>query len=731
MISIVPSQSTKPNRVATPETGKDAKYHRDYARYVASNCVNGKYSKFLKEYNVNRRFYKNDQWWVEEDKASFLMDESGETNNRIQVTRNFIQPMVEQYRGNADRMQFTSKIISLSPLVKSKREEYLNRLLVYNDVAKTSPGFGQFIRKEFPNIGATEQETVATFENLFTDTYIKSLNHLLLNVRAMNNMDQFKKMLAQDMALSGMGIMKPYFHSGHQRFKRVAPDCFGWDPDARMYSLVDAQMFTEQYFYPLSELAEMFQLDGDVLRALEKFLSVAVVNGPSGSYNTSGRIPVQESVWKDMVVDWFGYVYDRFGQVVLRRINDESQPEEERVKESDLIPYSKLTDYQKKVLKNGGVNRARLTVDMWRYCIFIPAEIAGISSARGGIGDIVLEYGAMPYQEPDLYQPTNMVVPYKVGIWLFDDGEVIAPVSVAINPQRMINRFLSILENQLNNSGGSGPVFDAAMFDTTDAQTEAVRSVKQGKPIMLNSRGMGVQNAVGTYNATVKENTLILSNLIQNYKLGMNETTGVTDAMQGNMAPDQLVGLVQLSLQRGSILQQPFYGALQSIFQGCDQAIVTSGKRLYIDNEVELIDMVGSDGAATVKLAKEIRNESFRAYLKIGLDPDIERDQVDRAIFTYAQLGLLDEDRLSNLIGRASMEDVYAAVREFVKEKREMQRIKAAQDQVKLAQQAQESQRQENIILGESQAERSLKNTMDERSNTTKVATELIKKTQP
>ena len=728
MISIIPAQMNKPNRVNISEEAKGESYHAQYGRYVASSVFSSKYKKFIDEYATNRRFYKNDQWWVDEDKATFLMDDNGETNNRIKVTRNFIQPMVEQFRGNADRMVFTSKVSSLSPLVKSKRDEMLNRLLLYNDTARISAGFGQFIRKEFPNIGKNEQETTKTFENLFVDKYIQSLNNLLINVREMNRMNEYKKLLAQDLALSGMAVMKPYIHSGQYRFKRVAVEDFGWDGEARMYDLRDSQFFAEQHFYMVSEVAEMYQLEDTIVKAMEHYVSSIVSRGAGGTmYNTLGRVPAFECTWKDIVKDEFGYVYDRFGQVVLKRLNDTSLPEEERISDKDLLPYKELSTYQKRVVKdNGKVSKANLYVDLWRYCIFIPAEVTGMSIDGNRTGDIVLEYGIVPYQEPDMYLPTNTLPPYKVGIWLYDDGEVVAPVTVAINPQRMINRFLSVLENQLNNSGGAGAIIDKDMLDDAGGEVEVSKNIKQGKPLFITGKGMGVQNMVGQYNSTVKESTLILSRLIQDYKTGVEEVTGVNDAMKGGNTPDQLVGVMQLALQRGAIGQQPFYGAMQSIFQGCDQAIITSGKRLYIDNETELLDIVGGDGVSTFKLSKDIRNESFRAYLQIGLDPALEREKTDGMIMTYAQLGLLDEPRMTNLLGRAGVEDVYIAVREFSREKEEMKRMAAKQAEAERAKAEQGQIQAAAVTLDQAAQDRAVDLTKNQRDNDTKLADRLI-----
>ena len=727
MIIPVINGGTRPNRVTTPETGKDENYHLQYGRYVANACYHSKHRDMVNNYTVNRKFYKNDQWGLQEDHDTFFMDDTGETNNRIKVTRNFIQPMVEQYRGNAERMMFNSQVFSMSPFVKSQRDVMLNKLQLYSYVGKLNPDFRSYIQKEFPNVGNTEQETYATFENTYVDKYVRSLNNLLRNVRETNQLASYRKIIAQDLALAGIGIMRPYIQGGQYCFRRVAPDNFGWDIDAHMYDMKDSQFFYEQHFYALSDLVEMADIPLDVITALEKNINSATQRIAGSLYSLGNRIPVGEAVWKDVVVDWFGYVYDKFGQIVLRRLDDPNVLEDERYSSDDLVPYERLNEFQKKVVKsNGKVSKVRRVCDIWRYCKFVPSEYVNISARTG---DLVIEYGVLPYQETDLYNPNNTVPPFKVGIWLFDDGDIISPVSVAINPQRMINRFLSIMENHLNNSGGAGPVIDRDMIEGgSDEEVEVIRNVKRGKPVFLSTRGLGVQNAIGQYNAALKENTVVLANLIENYKRGMESVTAINENMMGGTSPDQLVGVMQLSLQRGSVIQQPFYSALQTIFQGCDQAIVTSAKRLYIDNDTELVNIVGYDNVEAFKLSKDIRNETFRVYLKVGLDPDMERREVDQQLLTYLQLGLLDDQRVSNMIGRASSDDVYAAIREYAKERREMQRISATQQQNAAAVQEQKQNQLLSAVAQQDAAEKEFLASEAQKDRDASIANTLIKK---
>ena len=57
-------------------------------------------------------------------------------------------------------------------------------------------------------------------------------------------------------------------------------------------------------------------------------------------------------------------------------------------------------------------------------------------------------------------------------------------------------------------------------------------------------------------------------------------------------------------IQRGSIIQEPFYKAIMDIYSGCYQSIATSGKRYYIDNDVELVDAVGEEEGYSVETLK-------------------------------------------------------------------------------------------------------------------------------
>jgi len=378
---------------------------------------------------------------------------------------------------------------------------------------------------------------------------------------------------------------------------------------------------------------------------------------------------------------------DEYGQRILHRINyielNETKPQ---YTEKDLVPYDNLTEYQKRVLK--GSNQTQLYVDLWRYCDFIPKEVLGTYQGST-IKDVALEYGILPYQEPDLYKPTNMAPPYKVGTWSYLDGVTLSPVDVVINPQRMINRFLSVMENQINNSGGAGVIFDKDLIGGTP-EDEVRSMINKGEAIGIHAKGRGVQNVVGRYDSTPKESVIAFSALIDSFKQGIEQVTGVNEGVKGDTGnPDQLVGVMQLMIQRGSIIQEPFYAALASVFRGCYQGLISSGRRYYADNEVELMDATGEDAMQIIKLSKDTNTESLRLTLNRSIDNANERLAVDSTLMSWLQFALIDQDTVSKLYGRASMEESLYEMREYQKRLAVQKRMAAVQAQAQQAQQQQ------------------------------------------
>ena len=704
MIYLINSGQPKPNRIETPEAEKGEDYNVQYARWVLGNASSVLNTRFINKYKLNLDFYKNNQWDMSEDTEAFFLDESGQDRHRIRVTKNYIQPMVEQYRGNANRMRFDMKVFNLSPMSRSRRDKSLARLKNYQYGAEVNPGFREHLNDNGIPVGQGEADTEAKFNNSYTDEFVVAGNKLLRSVAETNNLDGYKMQFATDIACGGIGIMKPYPHGGEWTFKRVAPDQWGFDTTAQSDTLKDSEFFWEWDLMSPTTIYEQFpwQIESEARGQIEAYVQQTTARSFTTDkyYDTNGKIPVYTAVWRDLIVDTFGYVTDQYGQRILTRINYiEPDAEEPQYTHEDTIPVEQLTGYQKKVLKGKRANF--LYVDNWRWCIFIPSEVASVRGEFRKYTDIILDSGIIPYQENDLYRPTNMLPPYKVGIWSYINGEILAPVDVAINPQRMINRFMSIMENRLNTAGGSGTIYDKDLIGE-DEEDEFRARLARGESVGVSGRGRGVQNIVGKYDGMPHQTLVALNQLIETYKMGMEDSTGVNEGLKGTVDnPDQLVGVMQLMIQRGSIIQEPFYKAITDIYQGCYQSILTSGKRYYIDNDLDLDDYVGIEGAQVLRLSKDMRLESLRAVVHKSIDPQTERLYVDGELMRWLQFALIDQPTVASLLGKASYDEAVLALRKYHLDLMARQRMANQQQQVSDNIQQNANQQMDRVAFGE------------------------------
>jgi hypothetical protein len=385
----------------------------------------------------------------------------------------------------------------------------------------------------------------------------------------------------------------------------------------------------------------------------------------------------------------YGYVEDNYKYPFFTRINHPDSPYTDK----DLIePPTKMNKALKK-----GQKKAKVYVDVLRYCIFTPKEEIGVTSSV----DIVYEFGEVPYQQKQALDPSNVEFPYKAYCWSYDKGEVLSPLDDAIQPQRFINRLLSVAESHINNSRGSGTVISKDAVDPRDGEEAVMRNINTSKPIFLDTTRTGsVQNAVGTYGSTIGSGTMALFDVINTMQTAMQDITGINEAMTGTQGgKDALVGVIQSQIQRGSLVQEPFYYALTSILKQAFQHMTTVGKRVYIENPRRLAMMAGDGGMKNILLTKDAELEDFKIFIERSEDEATAIQSGNALLFTLLQSGMLDPTRFANLFNRSDSDDIARAMREYQKELLEaskMQQQQQAQQQAGIQQQAEGMAQLEN-----------------------------------
>lgn len=683
--------TNKPNRF-THEDLHSEEYHLQYGKFTVFDSSNILHRDFVDKTILNERFYKGDQWNLDEDLEAFLKDDTGQDRNRIKVVHNLIRPMMEQYRGNAVRLKINASAKSFSKKAINRREEALGAKILKTKIASEFPALGRLIKLSDAAVGDTEEETAEIHENLWVDTYPQIINRLIRYVAQLNEVEEMQIMIAQNLGLSGLGVVQAFEHGGHLRNEIIPSKEFFFDRSARKYDLTDADYMGKCVGMLPTDIYETYDRITQAQReSIESFVSDKQrnINDITGSFNAdfnigSTKIPVCHSYWRDTEKKTAGYVLDEFGYEYLVYINETIDTRTKKpYKEEDLINPPD-TPRNKRLFK--GKKKRSAYLDVLRFCIFIPqGAIGNPDNKKEGARDIVLDFGLAPHQETEYGDLSNVKFPFKCYTWGYVDGEVLSPVDDAISPQRLINRILSAAESQINNAGGTNVVVDRSAIDADDGEEKLYADVAQGKPLTINTKGIGIPNSLGIYDATPKQGTYNLFNIIPIMEGIIQKDTGVNEGLKGeSTGSDQLVGVTQLLIQRGSLMQEPFYNAVAQIFLQIHQHTGTIGKRIYLDNERELAMAVGDDGVEILKLSEDMRNEEFRIFITRENADEVLFENGNRMLDVFLQSGLIDEKAYANSYGRTTPTGVAIVLREqsgIREEQRRIQEKRTAQEQ--------------------------------------------------
>lgn len=727
------------DRPSILDKNKDQDYHAKYARYCLGQSNNQYQNDFLSNIQLNKNFYKGDQWVDTEDLEIFLKDESNQDRNRIKVIHNVIRPMVEQYRGNAIRMKINFRAKSISPQAINRRETKLAEMQFYSKIANAEGNPFSEDLKANKAIGDNAAETSSIFSNLYIDKFVEKINYLCEYVSERNTFEDKQVRLAEELALSGLAVMKTFEYAGHQEFKVQPSDNFFFDRSAKEHDLSDAGFMGDLTYMEPSEIFEQFQDMDDMSRtaienyskqyrkmAVDSYANSSATKNTIGMQNYSGKVPVYTVYWKDGESHEYGYVKDQFGYPYFAKINyvfdGDTEP---RYTDKDLIKVN--TARSKKLL--GDKLKTRNYVDVIRMAIMIPREVLALGARdlgtdnKNSMKDVMLDWGIAPYQETENIEYHTAKFPYKCYCWGYIDGEILSPVDDAINPQRLVNRILSVAENQISNSRGSGTVIDKTMVQD---QGEVLRRMNRSEPVMIDARGRGIQNAIGSYDTTIKAGTMGMFQIIETLKKFTQDTSGINEAIKGeSTGSDQLVGVTELMIQRGSLMQEPFYNALTMIFKQAFQSICTVGKRIYADNERNLSIAVGDEGMEMLTITKDMKLEDFRIFVKRQNDVEILINAGNQMLMQFFQLQLIDKKRFSNLWGRSTPDEISMALRASAKEEEEMQRMNekaAAQQAEDLKSQAVQEQAVQQEQAQEMQARADIENLTNKKAEMHKEA---------
>lgn len=710
----------RPNRLTDK---KDKEYHLKYGRYCLNGTNHPLYRQFIYDTIVYWNFYTGNQWYFQEDLTPFMMDESGALRNRIQVTKNFIGKYVDALVGSVIKMDYdvTARAISSSAAVR--REDALQTMKFYTDMATQMPEMKQHIQSQMP-IGDNQKETEQNFSNLWQDTYPMYINDLVTRISEKYNFEQKKVELAKHIIIAGIGVEKGYYQNGHQVWNTIDPLYFFFDRNAKRPDLKDAAYMGEFSFMNPTDIYEKCE---DLSGTDRNYIETASARNWqqnvmmfTNMLGVDGRVPVYCVYWKDAEKQDYGYVLDKMNYPLFTQINrTDEQGTIVGYTDKDLIK-APPGEYGTTLLK--GKKKTQIYVEILRYCEFIPAEMMGSPAQTGDspYKDIVLDYGVVPYQDTYCLDPSSVEYPYKIYMPFYHEGYILSPIKNAISPQRYLNRLLSIAESQANNARGSGTIIEKEFVDPKEGEEGLLRSMNLSKPILLDTQGRGVNNAIGTYGTNVGQ-TAGWFEMAREMTAILQDVTGFNPGMSGSAAGGSidLVGTRELQIQQGNLIQEPIYFSLSQLLLQCYQAMANQGKRIYADNPRALALITGDAGAQQLIITKDMAVEDFMIFLKRSIN---KQQQISEANQMLVQLsapmypdgtGLITPTVLSKYYGKLLLSDIGIAIRESENEKNQLAMMKAKQQaqQQPLMQEAAQQQlamaeKDKQTLLEENQKDR-------------------------
>ena len=673
------SAATRPQRTI-PASQKDETYHRRYAEWCIGAVSSDQHKYFQARCYVNWNFLYGNQWIFDDDLENFMMDESGDTRNRLKIVENTIRPMVNQLVGKVIQMDLTAKAQGSSHRAVSRMETELARLLFYQNIySKTNnPKLKEKIKSNVP-VADSVDETVDRFQRFWRDEYVAAINALVKDISELNNIEQLKVELALQLAVMGMSVAKGYEFNGGQKWEAKDPLFFIFDPSAKKSDLSDGSFWGEYSYVDPVYLMERFPKIGRKERESLEKASNDMVQG--GSFHQSfdffgvpmGRIPQYELYWRDTEEQSYGYVIDEFGYELLTRLDVEGS------KYSFEDAITPQDENAKKWM--AGKTVKKLWKDVLRYCVMCPLDQVGTAT---NAAPVVLDFGVVKNSETYLSDISNVKPPYKVATWAYHNGFIQAPIDDAIGPQRFLNRLLSMAESQINNSRGSNVFYDKDMIDAQGGEQEMLRSMNMGKPVGIRAKG-NLNNSVVPYDNTVRQGTMSLFEVAQGIRNSIDNSTGRNVAMRGQQGGKrESVGVVDTMIETGLTMQEPFFFSIAQQMLAITESMATQGKKIYIEHARKLALKVGDNMSKVITLHPDMALEDFKIYVKRTMPEDQSKAAANLDLKELATAGVIDEEAMAKWYGNASIEDVSTAIRESFNRKVEKSKI-AAQEQEKAA----------------------------------------------
>ena len=696
-------------RMDVHKSKKGKEYHAQMGRADRASVNTGVLQRMYAKSILAEKAY-NDEIWTNEDVDTFLLDESLNTRNRVKFSFNMIKPIVEQLRGGAIQTDFSASVQPVTKHTRTVRQMGMAQQQLMHSLSEMSPEMDRIIRSSY-NLGDTMQQSVSMLEDTWQDNNTKAMNHLLQQMVALNEMDRFRGEDAYRFSMSGVLAEILRKDGSHVRWHKIHPRDFFYDTSAQMMDFSDAAFMGSYQSMTMPQIAEMWNVSESELSDIES--SIRAFGGDNGTAYSSTfdlmsqtKVKVLSDYWNDVAYDEWGYVNGEGGVPTMVRIGDDD----------GRGPLYTLNDViEPPVDKDGDLFKGNRTRKSFTQCtrfveMVMWEDMAGRSTEgaadrkrmkQGEMPDLILDHGVYDLQEYNPYDVGMSRSPVKACCFALAKGEIVSPVQAVIDPNRFVNRILSALEGQMNASGGKTLMIDLDMVDKSMGGINSIDSrVKQGKSIAMRANGRGVSTAMGSHDDSPGAGAYAMLQIVSSVQDLVRTVTGVHAPMMGEGQKDAMVGVTEILVQRGAIMQEPFYAAYADLQLQKYKCMATAGKEFYLQHPDVLMDLVSQDDLVYLYQTREFEAERYNATMTRDNPERIRRQQANTWLDALVQGGLVDAMFYAQYYNSSYVEDIRPALIQYTAELQQAenaQRKEDAKQQIMagLAQQAQAAEDQQ------------------------------------
>lgn len=717
--SWIPVAVAEPPSMLIPEDEKGEAYHAMWMRYFLSRQQSQWINAYRGNFVANMAYAIDSRWGEEDDERMFLGDGAAQTS-RIPFKFPMVGPMLTRMVGAVDNISISAKAVSATQyFAQTRKEAALQERLVMSQAASQGPMMAGAYKSM--GISPDPEETEKMFDMSYQDHIKRGANSLMAMLAERNKLDDTKRVVAQYMALSGVGAFHNFVNGANIETELCEPREVGWDTSALRPDFSDGQFVYVCPLMDVTSIAERWNPKKDMIRALDKWAKML----PSGINFNAGwpqsRPRVFTLYWKDMKSVERGFIM-KDGDIHFCTVN-QNDPDTGKVEYTDKdlidVPINKFTLAWTEQERRD--KKQKRSIQIVRYCSMIPWEYLPGGYTRGlpwssgivptkpfsgtqlpnvGIaGDMVFDYGEYALQEADPDDVFSVKFPIKLSAWRYLGGLAVAPLTAALDPQRWMNQITSDMAYRLRVAGGKLTVIaKEAVAGTNYNEQDMEMMMKEGGVAFLPAAMLGgLPQATAVIDSSPSSSFYSMLSLLPTVKGVAEGSVGVYESNFGApQGQDQLVGTLQLQLQQAGVMQQPFYASIADLYKQQNQFYAQAGKQFYCRMPWVLSQMTGEEDMAALIESKDMQLEQFR--VKIDLAPDGAQQRLitdQQTIPGLMQLGMLDPTTAAQLMGRSIPDDVYAAARQYTKQAAEA----AAQQQ----QQAQAAAEQQAIAMEQAQ----------------------------